>query len=115
MTRDKRSIINEWDRLQSLLWLMLLKYQPNCYFCNKPFTLDDLPNKGVDLLTEHHVDGNHYNDKLSNRVIAHRVCHKRYHVKDNINKKKLDINCVDCKQNKELCPICTDGDMKLIT
>lgn len=73
------------SRLHSLLWLMVRKYQPNCCICGEPFTEVDLPARGTDLLTEHHLDGNHLNSALGNRELAHRRCHKSYHAKDNIN------------------------------
>ena len=76
----------EKSRLKDLLWLLLQKYQPSCYLCNKPFDKDtDLPSRGSDQLTEHHKDGNHYNVSLDNRVLVHRQCHKSFHAKDNIN------------------------------
>jgi len=76
----------EKSRLKDLLWLLIQQSQPDCYLCHAPFTKSDvLPSRGSDQLTEHHKDGNHSNNDLSNRVLAHRVCHKRYHVKDNIH------------------------------
>lgn len=75
----------EKSRLKELLWLLIQKYQPNCFLCNEPFSkVIDLPSRGSDMLTEHHKDGNHYNDELSNRVLVHRTCHKSHHSKDNI-------------------------------
>ena len=65
---------------------MIQKNQPDCYLCGKSFNKGiDLPSRGSDQLTEHHKDGNHYNNDLSNRVLVHRQCHKSYHTKDNIN------------------------------
>lgn len=74
------------SRYRYFFWIMLRKYQPNCYKCGLPFTWDDLPSRGIDLLTEHHLDGNHLNSAPENSVFEHRACHKSYHTKDNINK-----------------------------
>lgn len=46
---------------------------------------DVLPSRGVDKLTEHHVDGNHFNNMRGNRVLVHRTCHKAHHTRNNIN------------------------------
>lgn len=55
--------------------------------CKEKFIYDDvLPARGVDNLTEHHIDGDHMNMSLSNRVLVHRVCHKSFHTKDNIHR-----------------------------
>ena len=86
MANKRSSLSHEKARLKDLLWLMLVKYQPTCSLCKQPFARDDvLPSRGSDNLTEHHRDGQHYNNVLSNRVLVHRECHKRHHVKDNIN------------------------------
>ena len=79
----------EKQRLKYLLWRMIQKYQPNCGICNKPFVRDEvLPPRGTDGLTEHHLDLNHMNMKSENCVLVHRTCHKSFHVKDNIGKKR---------------------------
>jgi len=76
----------EKSRLKELLWLLVIKYQPKCALCHETFVKSDvLPSRGSDKLTEHHADGNHYNDDLSNRVLVHRTCQKSYHTKDNIH------------------------------
>ena len=83
----KRSSLSyEKSRLKDLLWLMIQRFQPICPMCNKPFVKSDiLPSRGSDNLTEHHLDHNHYNNELSNRVLVHRHCHKSHHSRDNIN------------------------------
>ena len=81
----KTSTSYEKSRLKELLWLLIQKFQPTCAICGKQFSKEvDLPSRGSDKLTEHHVDGNHYNSDLSNRVLVHRTCHKRHHTKDNL-------------------------------
>ena len=82
----KTKVSYEKSRLKELLWLMIEKHQAHCAICHKPFTKEtDLPSRGSDQLTEHHKDGQHYNNDLSNRVLVHRTCHKSYHTKDNVN------------------------------
>ena len=80
-----KKVSYEKSRLKELLWLMIQKHQPTCPLCSKEFLkAEELPSHGVDQLTEHHVDGNHYNNKTANRVLVHRTCHKRHHTKNNI-------------------------------
>lgn len=77
----------EKARLRYFLWAMIEKHQPLCPICKQAFTLADaLPPRGIDNLTEHHLDGDHENMAPSNRVLVHRSCHKQYHVKDNIRR-----------------------------
>lgn len=73
-----------WQKthLRDLLLFVLTKYNINCYFCHKPFTLADFPVRKTDLITEHHLDGDHMNMKLENRALAHRSCHKSHHMKE---------------------------------
>jgi len=81
-----KSVSYEKSRLKELLWMMIQIHQPCCFFCNKPFRKSEiLPSRGVDQLTEHHIDGNHYNNDPSNRTLAHRTCHKRSESGKNIN------------------------------
>ena len=88
--RRRTGLSNEKARLKYLLWTMIEKHQPNCYFCNQPFVRDEvLPPRGIDNLTEHHKDGDHMNMELHNRVLVHRHCHKVHHTKDNINRKEI--------------------------
>jgi len=80
-------ISQEKQRLKYLLWSMIEKYQPSCYLCHESFIRDKvLPARGIDNLTEHHIYGNHLNMKIENRVLTHRKCHKKFHVRDNINR-----------------------------
>ncbi len=78
-----------WQKihLRDLLWLLIQRYHPNCYVCGKPFSLkDDFPKRLTDLITEHHIDGDHMNMALSNRVLVHRRCHKVHHMTDRRNR-----------------------------
>ena len=84
MKRTKTSY--EKSRLKELLWFLILTSHPECFICGRPFIkVEDLPSRGSDQITEHHKDGQHYNNDLSNRVLVHRTCHKSYHTKDNVN------------------------------
>ena len=63
-------------------FILLLLFSPLnsfCCFCRKPFTEEDFPNKTEDNVTIHHVDENRENDHPSNKRLAHKICHKRYH------------------------------------
>lgn len=82
----KSSLSYDKSRLKDLLWLLITEYQPNCIICNETFVRADiLPSRGVDQLTEHHTDLNHFNNERGNRRLAHRKCHKGYHASGNIN------------------------------
>ena len=88
MPTRRSGLSGEKARLKYLLWSMIEKHQPDCYLCKEPFIRDlVLPARGTDLLTEHHIDGNHENMKIGNRVMTHRKCHKAYHTKDNVNRR----------------------------
>ncbi len=71
-----------WQKthLRDLLLFVLAKYGIICYFCHKPFTLADFPKRMTDLITEHHIDGDHMNMKIGNRTLVHRRCHKSRHM-----------------------------------
>lgn len=85
----RTGLSSEKQRLKQLLWLLIRKYHPNCCICGEPFVYEDiLPSRGVDQLTDHHFDGDHDNSDPQNRGLAHRRCHKKHHVKDNIQKEK---------------------------
>ena len=78
-------------RYRTFLLLLLQKYQPFCPICGQPITEADLPTRGKDSLTEHHVNGVHEDGRLENRVIVHRRCQKSYHTKDNLNSKERNF------------------------
>ena len=102
-----------WQKthLRDILWLAIQKHQPNCYLCHKPFTMADFPIRKTDLITEHHIDGNHMNMKLENRTLTHRSCHKSYHLSERrrsglvcpvfiLQMRKISLTEIS-KQNKE--------------
>jgi 5-methylcytosine-specific restriction endonuclease McrA len=87
--RRRTNLSNEKARLKYFLWILIQKYQPICPMCGEKFKYDEvLPARGTDNLTDHHIDGDHSNMDLANRILVHRHCHKRYHVKDNIHKEQ---------------------------
>ena len=88
------------SRAVVLLRLAIFKYQPICPMCQMYFTEEDIPTKGLDNITEHHEDGDHYNNVLSNREFVHRTCHKRYHSKDNILK-RYNAKTMTVRQHKD--------------
>jgi hypothetical protein len=80
------TLSHEKQRLKYFLWELIKTYQPNCCICHLPFLYEDiLPSRGVDNLTEHHLNGIH-DTILSNKRLAHRICQRRHHIKDNLHK-----------------------------
>lgn len=86
MQRRKTDTSYRKARLRYLLIFLLKKYNISCYLCHKPLGEADIPVRRVDLLTEHHIDGDHENWNTENLTLVHRTCHKSYHTKDNILK-----------------------------
>ena len=84
MVKRRSSLSIRKSRLRYLLLHMIAKYNVVCCLCDTPITEIDIPIRSVDLLTEHHLDGNHSNWQLANLTLVHRECHKQYHTKDNI-------------------------------
>jgi len=56
----------------------LEKYQPKCYLCHELLTEKDLP----DNITEHHINGDHFDNRPANKALAHETCHRKYHYKE---------------------------------
>ena len=70
------------------------KYQPKCHLCGKAMDwkefyptkkvmdMNELKtfNKHNDNWVEHHLDCNHDNNDINNRVLVHKSCHKKYHI-----------------------------------
>lgn len=59
-----------------------------CCFCRKPLLGKNRYAPGradgspIDIkLTQHHVDGDHYNQEKKNRKWSHDSCHRSYHLK----------------------------------
>lgn len=59
-----------------------------CFFCHELLLADDNfyahgAGEGSPIevpLTEHHINGNHDDNRPANRTWAHRRCHKAYHL-----------------------------------
>jgi len=66
-----------------------------CFFCKNPLLAEQSTTFGhhshlktrvlkengdPDAITVHHADSNHDNNAATNRKLAHRSCHKRFHI-----------------------------------
>jgi hypothetical protein len=45
--------------------------------------------KGIENLTEHHIDGNKKNNQYDNRIVLCWNCHSRFHCKKGVSKKQI--------------------------
>lgn len=129
-------VSREKARLRLFTFHLIMKYHPNCYFCGKPFTWDDFPSRGVDELTEHHVDMNKLNNIPDNWEYSHRACHKAHHTQHNVNRDKASSPqanistlskpnshtaifaphqyiCMNCKQVKDKCKCITPNIVRV--
>lgn len=90
-TKQTKQSKLSWQKthMRDILLLVLAKYKIVCYLCGKPFTLADFPKRMTDLITEHHIDLDHMNISIDNRVLAHRSCHKSFHLKDRHGKGEM--------------------------
>jgi len=70
-----RRLRRELDQLRFIFrrWLVITQ---KCYFCHKTF------GKGhpVKHVTVHHINFDHFDDSEHNVVLAHRFCHRSYHM-----------------------------------
>jgi hypothetical protein len=77
------SMYSKVARLKGFVKFFFEKYEPVCYFCKEKLDWKEfyrnLKGGGIDSLTEHHIDGQHYNNDPSNRELCHRKCHAKYH------------------------------------
>lgn len=83
------SVYAKIARYKELLEFTILKLKPQCIFCGKIIDQEDLP-KGheADKLTVHHLDEDRSHNQIENLVLAHRGCHRSYHKKQEMAKKK---------------------------
>jgi hypothetical protein len=74
-------------------WSIILKHlveKEKCYFCGKPL-IDGFAWQDVNIV-EHHINGRHEDNRVNNRVLAHRSCHRAYHMKSfEIWKKRKNV------------------------
>jgi len=77
------SIYAKAERYKQFLRFFFEKYEPECCFCGKKLDwrtfFRNMNGKQLDDITEHHLDGNHSNANIGNRILAHRNCHLKYH------------------------------------
>jgi len=68
------------NRANQAYWMLhgLAVNQGTCPFCGESLVPDN-KRKNIDQLTIHHIDFSGQ-DKLANQTIAHRSCHRRFHV-----------------------------------
>ena len=82
----RKSIRSELRMLRIVGAHYLMRH--TCEFCKKPLLESPKETLGrwghpIELkFTEHHRDGNRFNNRPSNRVIVHQSCHKRFHARD---------------------------------
>ena len=65
-------------QLKQISTYFLEKYKPKCYLCKELLTKKDLP----DNITEHHINGDHNDNRPENKALAHETCHRKYHYKE---------------------------------
>jgi len=90
----RKSTRQELRKLRELLRFLLRGKK--CYFCRKPLIKDksyakDGDSQGSPIsrrVTIHHKDGDHDNDALGNKKLAHTPCHKSHHMKERWREKK---------------------------
>jgi len=68
-------------RLREMLSLILAKYDIRCHFCGERLSPSDLPVRRTDGLTIHHLNGHRGDNSPENLVLAHRRCHKAFHLR----------------------------------
>lgn len=77
------SLYSKIARQKEFLDWFFQKYEPKCHFCGEKLTANSFfrnkSGKDVDEFTIHHVDIDRNNNDISNLVIAHRGCHRKYH------------------------------------
>jgi hypothetical protein len=91
-------VSSKLERTKFFIKYFVEKYEPKCYFCGEKINWEDFHVKiskmSKDNWTEHHIDGNHYNDDINNRILSHKTCHHKYHrnltvQRENENNKKI--------------------------
>lgn len=79
----KTRIYGRANRLRKFLALVMARYKMACYFCKEQLAAEAvLPKRKVDELTIHHINGDHSDNCIENRTLAHRKCHKAWHMKN---------------------------------
>lgn len=65
-------------QLKQLSTHFLEKHKPKCFFCHKVLTVTDLP----DNITDHHINGDHSDNRPANKALSHETCHRQHHFKE---------------------------------
>jgi len=65
-------------QLKQISASFLEKYKPKCFFCGEVLTKKDLP----DNITDHHINGDHNDNRPENKAFAHETCHRKHHYED---------------------------------
>lgn len=77
------SMYSKAERYKKFLKFFFEKYKPICYFCKEPLDwrtfFRNISGSSLDDLTEHHLNGKHFDDNIDNRDLSHRKCHLKYH------------------------------------
>lgn len=74
---------NAWNHAKWLLTFFL--YETKCHFCKRPLLTDTLFTsdwwKLGKLITLHHKNHDHEDNRAGNRAPAHVTCHRSFHMK----------------------------------
>lgn len=88
----KLSLYSKIERLKDFIKFFIEKYSPVCCFCKSKLSWTSFFPKislsDRDDYTLHHKDHNRKNEKIGNKAISHRVCHRRHHREEQIFKEQ---------------------------
>lgn len=95
-------------RLKEIVQFLVLKYEPDCPFCGRDISVNDLMRgHKMDDLTIHHINEDRSDNRIENLVLTHRTCHRRFHKRKELVLKKIKKKRKPKKEiEKPLCPEC---------
>jgi len=81
----------ELNKLREIAWFVLRDQK--CCFCHKPLLPKEKlkcqdgngrgePMPEIVRVTIHHRNGNHHDNRRTNKRLSHQPCHKRHHAKE---------------------------------